>query len=387
VDTLLAAVGAAHEAVDADRVSTFLKIDDKRASDEPASEGRGGRARTRPRGALGRRLTGLDGSGGLRNLLCGGAEPADMDSLNRMSLELADEALEFTEELDVGAFELDNGTTVIDFGVEHVGGLEAGLLLTELQTAGLATVQTRVDEVAGATFPHVELACDQPGVALLGAQKAGWEVSTDDYEGLGSGPARAGRPGGRVPRARLRRRLRVRRARPRERRAAHRGRRRAGRGPRGREHRERLPRGLPDGERRGQRDGRRARRGTRRLQALRTRLRPDGRAHGQRERAVAPVAADEEAAIGRTNDALAYGGRVHLTVAEDFDEFGAVPSSAAERYGVPFADIFADADWNADDVDEGVFGPAQVTVDVIGGPTYTLGDVHEDLLADGFGIA
>ncbi|AHG04452.1 hypothetical protein HALDL1_13240 [Halobacterium sp. DL1] len=38
VDTLLAAVGAAHEAVDADRVSTFLKIDDKRASDEPASE-------------------------------------------------------------------------------------------------------------------------------------------------------------------------------------------------------------------------------------------------------------------------------------------------------------------------------------------------------------
>jgi methenyltetrahydromethanopterin cyclohydrolase len=52
-----------------------------------------------------------------------------MDSLNRMSLELADEALEFTEELDVGAFELDNGTTVIDFGVEHVGGLEAGLLL------------------------------------------------------------------------------------------------------------------------------------------------------------------------------------------------------------------------------------------------------------------
>ena len=38
IDTLLAAVGAAHEAVDADRVSTFLKIDDKRTSDEPASE-------------------------------------------------------------------------------------------------------------------------------------------------------------------------------------------------------------------------------------------------------------------------------------------------------------------------------------------------------------
>jgi uncharacterized protein (TIGR00106 family) len=38
VDTLLAAVGAAHGAVDADRVSTFLKIDDKRTSDAPAGE-------------------------------------------------------------------------------------------------------------------------------------------------------------------------------------------------------------------------------------------------------------------------------------------------------------------------------------------------------------
>jgi uncharacterized protein (TIGR00106 family) len=33
VDTLLAAVAAAHKAVDADRVSTFLKIDDKRTGD------------------------------------------------------------------------------------------------------------------------------------------------------------------------------------------------------------------------------------------------------------------------------------------------------------------------------------------------------------------
>jgi uncharacterized protein (TIGR00106 family) len=36
VDTLLNAVGAAHRAVDADRVSTFLKIDDKRTDDSPA---------------------------------------------------------------------------------------------------------------------------------------------------------------------------------------------------------------------------------------------------------------------------------------------------------------------------------------------------------------
>lgn len=38
IDELLAAVGAAHRAVDADRVSTFLKVDDKRTVDAPASE-------------------------------------------------------------------------------------------------------------------------------------------------------------------------------------------------------------------------------------------------------------------------------------------------------------------------------------------------------------
>ncbi len=38
IDTLLAAVGDAHKAVNADRVSTVLKIDDKRTSTESADD-------------------------------------------------------------------------------------------------------------------------------------------------------------------------------------------------------------------------------------------------------------------------------------------------------------------------------------------------------------
>lgn len=38
IDTLLDAVSAAHKAVNADRVSTFLKIDDKRTSDRSARD-------------------------------------------------------------------------------------------------------------------------------------------------------------------------------------------------------------------------------------------------------------------------------------------------------------------------------------------------------------
>ncbi|MFB6197006.1 MAG: MTH1187 family thiamine-binding protein [Halobacteriaceae archaeon] len=37
IQTLMEAVTAAHRAVDGDRISTFLKVDDKRTSDEPAS--------------------------------------------------------------------------------------------------------------------------------------------------------------------------------------------------------------------------------------------------------------------------------------------------------------------------------------------------------------
>ena len=38
IDTLLDAAAAAHKAVDADRVSTFLKVDDKRTVDQRARE-------------------------------------------------------------------------------------------------------------------------------------------------------------------------------------------------------------------------------------------------------------------------------------------------------------------------------------------------------------
>ena len=38
IETLLDAVGAAHNAVDADRVSTFLKVDDRRDVDRRADE-------------------------------------------------------------------------------------------------------------------------------------------------------------------------------------------------------------------------------------------------------------------------------------------------------------------------------------------------------------
>ncbi|WP_122090267.1 methenyltetrahydromethanopterin cyclohydrolase [Halalkalicoccus subterraneus] len=310
-----------------------------------------------------------------------------MDSLNRMALELVDEAIEFTDELDIAVSELDTETTVLDFGVDVDGGLEAGLLLVEIQTAGLATVQTRMDEVGGVPMPFVEFSTDQPALAVLCSQKAGWELGTEDFEGLGSGPARA-------LVAEEEEFARV-----------------------GYEdvfefavlavESEELPTDAAAeqvAELTGTDPGavflpafstasltgsvnmaaRAAELAVFRLSELG--YDPLDIVSASASAPVAPVAASEEAAIGRTNDALAYGGRAHVVVREEFDRFDEVASSASDEYGRPFAEIFADVDWELYDVPESIFAPAEVTIDVLGGGTYHYGRTDEELLTSSFGL-
>ncbi|WP_458205810.1 methenyltetrahydromethanopterin cyclohydrolase [Haladaptatus sp. NG-SE-30] len=310
-----------------------------------------------------------------------------MESLNRMALELVDEAIDFADELNVAAYELDNEATVLDFGIEAGGGMEAGLLLAELQTAGLATVQTRMDDVAGAPVPAVELSTDHPALALLCSQKAGWELTVDGFEGLGSGPARA-----LVAEESEFQRVGYTDAFdfavlaiesdtfPNEAVAEH-------------------VADLTDVEPNavylptfatGSLVGsvsvasRAAELAVFRLTELDYDPLDIRSAMGSAP--VAPVSYDEATAIGRTNDALAYGGQVHLTVTEEFDRFDELPSIASDEYGTPFQTFFDDADWDFEEIPESVFAPAQVTVDVVDGPTHVLGETNEDLLADSFDL-
>ena len=310
-----------------------------------------------------------------------------MDSLNRNALELADEALDFAEELDVGARELDVGATVIDFGHEFDGGVEAGLLLAEMQTAGLATVQSGMGEIAGTPRQQVELTTDHPALALLCSQKSSWEVSTDDFEGLGSGPARAlvaeedefARVGYQdvsefavlavesddYPTDAVAEQVAD---------------------LAGVEPSSVFLLGVPTASVAGSVSvaARAAEMATFRLAELG--YDPLDVVSVSGTAPVAPVAGDEETAIARTNDALAYGGRVHLTVREEFDRFDEIVSTANDEYGTHFAEIFESVDWDFYDVDESVFAPAQATIDVIGGDTHVVGERDEDLLAESFGL-
>ena len=81
---------------------------------------------------------------------------------------------------------------------------------------------------------------------------------------------------------------------------------------------------------------------------------------------IAPVAADDPAAIGRTNDAVLYGGTVHLWIEGPDEEVAQLverlPSAASDAFGTPFGELLAAADWNFYDIDPMLFSPAAVTL-------------------------
>ncbi len=81
---------------------------------------------------------------------------------------------------------------------------------------------------------------------------------------------------------------------------------------------------------------------------------------------IAPPVPDFVKAMGRTNDAIIYGGRIQLfvrgtdTAAEALAE--KLPSRSSSVYGKPFAEIFAAVNGDFYKIDPMLFSPAQVTV-------------------------
>ena len=78
------------------------------------------------------------------------------------------------------------------------------------------------------------------------------------------------------------------------------------------------------------------------------------------------MAKSDAAAIGRTNDAVLYGGTVHLSIegadAEVADLAARLPSAASQAFGRPFGELLEAADWNFYDIDPMLFSPAEVTL-------------------------
>jgi methenyltetrahydromethanopterin cyclohydrolase len=103
-----------------------------------------------------------------------------------------------------------------------------------------------------------------------------------------------------------------------------------------------------------------------------------------------PVAGDDLTGIGRTNDALLYGGQVTLYVRGDDESLEAigpkVPSSASADHGQPFAQLFERYDHDFYKIDPMLFSPAIVRfVNLDSGRLHHFGHTLPRVIHESFG--
>ena len=103
-----------------------------------------------------------------------------------------------------------------------------------------------------------------------------------------------------------------------------------------------------------------------------------------------PPAPNFLSAMGRTNDAIIFGGAVQLMVSGPDEAARALaeelPSGTSRDYGKPFAEVFEAFKGDFYAIDPMLFSPAQVTVTALeSGTSYRAGALDEDLLDRSFG--
>jgi methenyltetrahydromethanopterin cyclohydrolase len=104
---------------------------------------------------------------------------------------------------------------------------------------------------------------------------------------------------------------------------------------------------------------------------------------------LAPPYPDFVKAMGRTNDAIIYGGRIQLLVKGSDDEAkrlaDGLPSSSSSAYGKPFAEIFAEVNGDFYKIDPMLFSPAEVIVsNVETGNSFRAGAVAPEIVDASF---
>ena len=112
-------------------------------------------------------------------------------ALNVRACELTAALDESLDELRIDLHDLPDGGRIYDFGVHAAGGLEAGIALAEVCTAGLAEIWIGQGTIDGVAWPHVGVMTDHPVAACLFSQYAGWQIQVGKYFAMGSGPMRA----------------------------------------------------------------------------------------------------------------------------------------------------------------------------------------------------
>jgi methenyltetrahydromethanopterin cyclohydrolase len=312
-------------------------------------------------------------------------------SLNDRAAGLADRLAADADAARVAVTTLPNGTRLIDCGAAAAGGFEAGRSFAEICMAGLGTVAYAPLALEGRWLPGLTVTTDRPATACLAAQYAGWRLDRDGYFAMASGPGRA-----LIRAEELYDDLDWNEQ--------------AGAAVLCLETREPPPAEVADfvAERAGVP-----------ASALTLLMTPTASVAGGVQiaarvvetalhklhevgfdvrRVVAgygscplpPVAGDDMEAIGRTNDAVLYGGQVHLTVEADDDDalrelVERLPASASSDYGEPFGSVLKGANFDFYAIDPLLFSPAQIRLtSVASGRSFEAGRVNLEVLERSF---
>jgi methenyltetrahydromethanopterin cyclohydrolase len=321
---------------------------------------------------------------------------ANWPSVNALVAPLVHELILEAKSLRLGVERMNNGCVVVDGGIAFRGGLEAGLRIARICMGGLGHIS--LQRSGSSRWPlHISVHSSDPVLACLGSQYAGWSLAHGEGKGgfhaLGSGPGRA---------AACREDLFAELA-----------------------YRDlaesvcvvlevdkKPPIQIADKIARdcGVRPDQvaliltptRSLAGTLQVVArvLEVALH---KAHtlgfalhniidGAGAAPLPPPAADFLTAMGRTNDAILFGGHVQLFV--DCDDGEAerlatnLPSSVSKDYGKPFARVFKEAAYDFYRIDPHLFAPAAVAVTALGsGNTFRAGAIDHELLDASFGGA
>ena len=316
------------------------------------------------------------------------AEP----TLNELAWDLVQQALFAAEELRITLVDEIDGATVLDFGVEAMGSLGAGLALAEICTAGMIEISVTHGEVAGIGWPHLLVTTDSPVDACLLSQYAGWQINTGDFFGMGSGPMRAAAAreelfdafdykedadhvvgvleSGQLPTVAAVREIAEKC---------------------GVETKNLALLVAPTSSIAGNAQvvARCVETALHKLCELEYDVTRIESAVGWAP--LAPVADKDLVGIGRTNDAILYGGHVTLMVSGDDESIEAVgsrvPSSASAAHGRPFLEVFEAAGRDFYKIDPHLFSPAQIVFQNLEtGRVHHYGRIEPDVLKQSFGL-
>ena len=312
-------------------------------------------------------------------------------SVNKLANPLVATLIADAQRLQLGIEKAASGCTIVDAGIQHPGSLEAGRRIAEICMGGLGHValQTSV------TFPHwpwmLSVHAENPLLSCLGSQYAGWSLVHEKFFSLGSGPGRAlagreelyGELGYKDSAEAACLVLESDKAPPAE--VVAKVARDTGVAP------ENLTFILtPTRSLAGtvQIVARVLEVAMHKIHALHFPL-----AHvvdGMASAPLPPPSPDFLTGMGRTNDAILFGGHAHIFV-KGSDEAAAklaqeLPSSSSRDYGRPFAEVFKSVNMDFYKIDPMLFSPAAVTVTALeSGKSFTGGRLAPELVDQSFG--